>query len=160
MICSPAILYLIYGGIHVGIDWYKGLSNLAIIETCITFIFTLVLQFLCSLGLGIFSWILISIPFLFMALITSLVANALEQSSSTIIKIPKKIPYNVPIFYGSLGTGPRPASSIHPPRPTQTNNVVEPHSNHSPHPKYNPYRDGIFVDHEGIPINEISYEHA
>ena len=144
MLCPPAVLYLIYGGVHIIIDGYKGLYNLVFIETILTLFFTIALQLLCSLGLGIISWIFIAIPFIGMALLTSLLLGALSlhPEQGIIHPVPVKPGYNIPLFYGSLGLSTRPESTQYPP-PAPTTNTFEPHMNH------NPKLDGIHVDEYG-----------
>ena len=144
MLCPPAVLYLIYGGIHILIDGYKGLYNLVIIEMILTVFFTIALQLLCSLGLGIISWLFIAIPFIGMALLTSLLLGSVSvhPEEGVIHPIPAKPGYNVPLFYGSLGLSTRPASTQYPP-PAPTTNTIEPHVNH------NPKLDGLHIDEDG-----------
>jgi hypothetical protein len=66
-ICTPALIYLIFSIIHIILDTVKGFFNRALITMIITFVFTFLLNFLCLSGLGILSWILILIPFIFMS---------------------------------------------------------------------------------------------
>ena len=145
MLCPPAVLYLIYGGVHIIIDGYKGLYNLVFIETILTLFFTIALQLLCSLGLGIVSWIFIAIPFIGMALFTSLLLGtlSLHPEQGVIHPVPVKPGYNLPLFYGSLGLSTRPESTQYPP-PAPTTNAVESHIN------YNPKLDGLHVDDTGV----------
>ena len=154
MLCPPAVLYLIYGGIHVIIDLYKQLYHLSMVEAGITLFFTIALQFLCSMGLGVISWIIIAIPFIAMALITSLVIGLFSVEPQPIIKTYKKPTYNVPPFYGSLGISHRPKPTTFASQTKKSYNVVE--ANSCP-TKFNPARDGIYVDHGGIPVHEIFY---
>ena len=82
-ICMPALIYLIFSFTHVVIDTYKGLYNTAIIEIWIGVVFTLLLNLLCTSGLGIVSWLIISIPFMLMTIIASIILFAFDLDPST-----------------------------------------------------------------------------
>jgi hypothetical protein len=79
----PALIYLIFSFTHVVIDTYKGLYNTAIIEIWISAVFTLLLNLLCQQNLGIISWIIISIPFLLMTVIATLVLFVFKLNPAT-----------------------------------------------------------------------------
>ena len=55
-LCPPALIYLIFSITQVVIDTVKGLYNTALIKVWVAFIFTILLNYLCQLGLGIISW--------------------------------------------------------------------------------------------------------
>ena len=82
-LCMPALIYLIFSFTHVVIDTYKGLYNTAIIEIWIGIVFTLLLNLLCNSGLGIVSWLIISIPFILMTVIASIVLFAFKLNPAT-----------------------------------------------------------------------------
>jgi hypothetical protein len=63
-LCMPALIYLIFSVTHVIIDMYKENYDKAVLEFFISAIFTLLLNLLCRQGLGIVSWLIVSIPFL------------------------------------------------------------------------------------------------
>ena len=71
-ICPPALLYLIFSITQVAIDSMKGLYNTALVKVWVTFIFTILLNYLCQTGLGIVSWIIVFIPFILMTLIVAI----------------------------------------------------------------------------------------
>jgi hypothetical protein len=79
----PALIYLIYSFTHVVIDTYKGLYNTAMIEIWIGIVFTLLLNILCDQELGIIAWLIISIPFLLMTVIASLVLFVFRLNPAT-----------------------------------------------------------------------------
>jgi hypothetical protein len=87
MLCIPALLYVILCSIQITIDFIQGLYNTALIKIGVTIVMTIVLNILCELDLGIISWIIVLIPFLFMTIIASiiLVALGLNKSTGTII---------------------------------------------------------------------------
>ena len=71
-LCPPALIYLIFSVTQVVIDTVKGLYNTALIKVWVAFIFTILLNYLCSLGLGIISWFIVFIPFLLMTLVVAI----------------------------------------------------------------------------------------
>ena len=50
----------------------KGYNNTALIKVWVTFIFTILLNYLCQSGLGIVSWIIVFIPFILMTVIVAM----------------------------------------------------------------------------------------
>jgi cytoskeletal protein RodZ len=79
----PALIYLIFSFTHVVIDTYKKLYNTAIIEVWISVVFTLLLNLLCQQNLGFISWLIISIPFLLMTVIASLILFVFKLNPAT-----------------------------------------------------------------------------
>jgi len=79
----PALIYLVYSFTHVVIDTYRGLYNTAVIELWIGVVFTLLLNALCDQELGIVAWLIISIPFLLMTVIASLLLFMFRLNPAT-----------------------------------------------------------------------------
>jgi hypothetical protein len=73
-ICPPAILYLAFSLTQIIIDIFRGDTNTAFLKFIVMIIFTLVLNLLCSAGLGIISWFIVFIPFILMTYITTVLA--------------------------------------------------------------------------------------
>jgi hypothetical protein len=71
-LCPPALIYLLFSITQVVIDSMKGLYNTALVKVWVAFIFTILLNFLCNLGLGIISWVIVFIPFILMTLIVAI----------------------------------------------------------------------------------------
>lgn len=71
-LCAPALIYLMFSITQVVIDSVKGLYNTALVKIWVAFIFTILLNYLCQLGLGIISWIIVFIPFILMTLIVAI----------------------------------------------------------------------------------------
>jgi len=71
-LCPPALIYLIYSVVQIGIDIIKGFYNTAFVKVWVAFIFTILLNYLCQSGLGIVSWIIIFIPFVLMTTIVGI----------------------------------------------------------------------------------------
>ncbi len=82
-LCMPALIYLIYSLTHVIIDMYKAEYSKAMIEFWLSAIFTLLLNILCQQGLGIVSWLIVSIPFLLMTTIASILLFAFQVNPAT-----------------------------------------------------------------------------
>lgn len=132
-LCMPALIYLVYSFTHVVIDTYRGLYNTAVIELWIGVVFTLLLNVLCDQELGIIAWLIISIPFLLMTVIASLIlfvfrlnpatGQAIQtdtsntQSSQTNTQTtqsttqPSKYALPVSVYYGSLGNSKQPETT-------------------------------------------------
>ena len=68
-LCMPALIYLIYATTRIILDVYKGLYNSAFVQVWIAMLFTYLLNILCRAGLGIISWLVVSIPFILMSTI-------------------------------------------------------------------------------------------
>ena len=82
-LCMPALIYLIYSITHVIIDMYKEEYSKAMIEFWISVMFTLLLNILCQRGLGIVSWLIVSIPFILMTTIATLLMYAFDTNPAT-----------------------------------------------------------------------------
>ena len=82
-ICTPALIYLIFSVTQILIDTFQGMYNTAFTKIWVAIIFTLILNFLCSKGLGIISWLFIFIPFMLMTLIISILLYVFGLDPST-----------------------------------------------------------------------------
>jgi len=82
-LCMPALIYLMYFLTHVIVDMYKEQYNKAIIEFFIGCIFTLLLNLLCRQGLGIISWLIVSIPFILMTTIATILLVTFQLNPAT-----------------------------------------------------------------------------
>ena len=79
----PALIYLIFSVTHVIVDMYKENYDKALIEFFIGAIFTFLLNILCQSGLGIISWLIVSIPFILMTTIAAILVYSLKVDPST-----------------------------------------------------------------------------
>ena len=70
-LCPPALIYLIFSTTQVIIDSVKGLYNTALMKIWVAILFTILLNYLCSLGLGTISWLIVFIPFILMSLVVA-----------------------------------------------------------------------------------------
>ena len=82
-ICAPALIYLVFSLTQVVIDTVSGTYNIAFIKLWVTLIFTILLNFLCSKGLGIISWIIVFIPFILMTVIVTMILLMLGLNPAT-----------------------------------------------------------------------------
>ena len=75
-LCTPALLYVGFSLTQIIIDVFKGFFNIAFAKIIIMIMFTIILNLLCQKGLGIISWIVVFLPFIFMTLITTFILVA------------------------------------------------------------------------------------
>ena len=71
-LCSPALIYLVFALTQIIIDIFKSLYSQAFFKFIQMIFFTLLLNILCTRGLGIVSWIIVFIPFILMTVITGI----------------------------------------------------------------------------------------
>jgi len=71
-LCAPALIYIAFSLTQVIIDTFKGLYNTAFFKFIVMIIITILLNALCESGMGIISWIIVFIPFIFMSVIIAI----------------------------------------------------------------------------------------
>lgn len=71
-LCPPALLYLIYIAIQVGLDLTLGLYATAVVKVVGGLAGTVILNAFCGVDLGVVSWAIIATPFIITALATSI----------------------------------------------------------------------------------------
>jgi len=71
-LCAPALIYVAFSLTQVIIDSFKGLYNTALLKIIVMIIITILLNTLCQSGMGIVSWIIVFIPFIFMSVIVAI----------------------------------------------------------------------------------------
>ena len=81
-LCSPALIYLAFSIIQLILDMSQGKFKLAIAKLFVCLMFTYLLNVLCEQKLTNLSWIIISLPFLFMGYMALLLVYALGFSDS------------------------------------------------------------------------------
>lgn len=79
-LCSPALIYLAFSIIQLVLDISQGKYRLAIAKLFVCLLFTYLLNVLCEQRLTQLSWIIISLPFLFMGYMSLLLVYALGFS--------------------------------------------------------------------------------
>lgn len=72
VLCPPALLYLIYIAIQVGLDVSLGLFVTAAIKLVGGLAGTIILDTLCGVELGVVSWAIVATPFLMTAAATTI----------------------------------------------------------------------------------------
>jgi hypothetical protein len=71
-LCAPALIYLAFSLTQIIIDTFKGLYNTAFFKFIVMIIITILLNALCISGMGIISWFIVFIPFIFMSVIVTI----------------------------------------------------------------------------------------
>jgi len=71
-LCAPALIYIAFSLTQVIIDTFKGLYNTAFFKFIVMIIITILLNALCKSGMGIISWIIVFVPFIFMSVIVAI----------------------------------------------------------------------------------------
>jgi hypothetical protein len=71
-LCPPALIYVAFSLTQVIIDTFKGLYNTAFFKIIIMIIITILLNALCQAGMGIVSWVIVFVPFIFMSVIVAI----------------------------------------------------------------------------------------
>jgi hypothetical protein len=71
-LCPPALLYLIFLAIQVGLDASLGLWATLVIKVVLGVAVVVLLDTFCGVGLGVVSWFLVAAPFLITALGTAI----------------------------------------------------------------------------------------
>jgi hypothetical protein len=71
-LCPPALLYLLYVVIHTGLDLALGRFATAAIKTVMGVAGVVILDALCSVDLGVVSWVIVATPFIMVALASSI----------------------------------------------------------------------------------------
>ena len=74
-LCPPALIYLVFSITQVVIDTVKGMYNTALMKIWVAIVFTILLNYLCSLGLGIVSWFIVFVPFILMTVIVAILLS-------------------------------------------------------------------------------------
>jgi hypothetical protein len=132
MICTPVLLYVILCSIQIILDFTQGLYNTAFIKLLVTIVMTVVLNVLCQLDLGIISWIIVLIPFLFMTIIASVILVTKTTGTTNTEEIPPPPPIDTPeIIYTSPPLSPwlLPNASEELPQESTTTNITSNNTN-------------------------------
>ena len=95
-LCAPALIYIFFSVTQIIIDTYNGLYNTAFLKAWVAIIFTILLNYLCKVGLGVVSWLIVFIPFILMTLIIAilLLAFGLDPSSGRTVTVSTPASHN------------------------------------------------------------------
>lgn len=91
-LCHPALLYLIYIVIQVGLDISLGMYLMAIVKLISGGVGVVLLDSFCAVDLGILSWVIIAAPFMITALATSIALGLQLDQTLTKYAIEKFTP--------------------------------------------------------------------
>ena len=82
-LCAPALIFVAFSLTQIIIDTFKGLYNTAFFKLIVMIIITILLNALCQSGMGIISWIIVFIPFIFMSIIVAILLYVFGLDPST-----------------------------------------------------------------------------
>ena len=86
-LCPPALLYVLYTTIHVGLDLSLGMYMTALIKAGMGVAGAVILDALCSVDLGIVSWAIVATPFIMVALASSIsLGLGIDRLASHVVK--------------------------------------------------------------------------
>lgn len=86
-LCPPALLYLLYIVIQIGLDLSLGLFITAAVKVVMGITGTIILDAFCGVDLGIVSWAIIATPFIMTALAMSIsLGLGLDRMMSKYVK--------------------------------------------------------------------------
>jgi hypothetical protein len=71
-LCPPALLYLIFLVVQMGLDASLGLWATLVIKAILGTAVIVLLDMFCGVGLGVVSWFLVAAPFIITALATAI----------------------------------------------------------------------------------------
>lgn len=71
-LCPPALLYLIFLAIQLGLDASLGMWVTLIVKAVLGVATVVVLDTFCGVGLGVVSWFLVAAPFIITSLATAI----------------------------------------------------------------------------------------
>ena len=85
-LCAPALIYMIFSLTQIIIDTFKGLYNTAFFKSIVMMLVTFLLNALCESGMGVISWLIVFIPFIFMTLIVTILLYVfgLDEATGTL----------------------------------------------------------------------------
>ena len=85
-LCQPALLYLLYLVVHVGLDLSLGMYITAATKTLFGLATVYLLNVFCEVDLGILSWLVIATPFIITALATAIALGMnLDRGLATLV---------------------------------------------------------------------------
>jgi hypothetical protein len=82
-LCAPALIYVAFSLTQIIIDTFKGLYNTAFFKVIVMIIITILLNALCQAGMGIISWIIVFVPFIFMSVIVAILLYIFRLDPAT-----------------------------------------------------------------------------
>lgn len=136
-LCPPALIYVIFSLTQIVIDTSKGLYNVAFMKFWVAIIFTILLNYLCSIGLSVISWMIVFIPFILMTFVISILILGFGLSPTT-----GKVDYQSDI-YNVLDNGEKELKNLIPDR----NQISQQTQQSTPiQPVQTPKTQGLYYD--------------
>uniref|UniRef100_A0A6C0CHM5 Uncharacterized protein n=1 Tax=viral metagenome TaxID=1070528 RepID=A0A6C0CHM5_9ZZZZ len=87
LLCPPALLYLLYIVVHIGLDLSFGMWATAVMKVIMGLAGVIILDALCSVDLGVVSWAIVATPFIMVALATSIsLGLGIDRQAAKIVK--------------------------------------------------------------------------
>jgi hypothetical protein len=109
-LCPPAFLFLLYVVVHVGMDLSLGYYWMAGMKVVTGVVQIFLLNAFCKFDLGVVSWVIISAPFLIMALATS-IAMGLQMDRTLTVAFAEQFTLTNAREPGQIEPGEAPAPS-------------------------------------------------
>ena len=86
-LCPPALLYLLYIVVHVGLDLSLGMFVTAALKVACGIAGVVILDALCGVELGVVSWAIVATPVIMVALGTSIaIGLQIDRHAANLIK--------------------------------------------------------------------------
>lgn len=86
-LCPPALLYLLYIVVHVGLDLSLGMFFTAAVKVVTGIAGVIILDALCGVDLGVISWAIVATPFIMVALGTSIsIGLGMDRYASRVVQ--------------------------------------------------------------------------
>lgn len=82
-LCAPALIFMVYVFIQIVLDFAMGNYNISLIKLIISIIIILFLNFLCAVGLYVFAWLFVFIPFVFLSLAVVMLLYSLRLKETS-----------------------------------------------------------------------------
>jgi hypothetical protein len=82
-LCAPALIYVAFSLTQIIIDTFKGLYNTAFFKVIVMIVITILLNALCQSGMGLVSWIIVFVPFIFMSIIVAILLYVFGLDAAT-----------------------------------------------------------------------------
>jgi len=112
-LCPPAFLFMLYVVVHIGMDLSLGFYWMAGIKVVTGLVQIFLLNAFCKFDLGVVSWVIISTPFIIMALATS-IAMGLQMDRTLSLAFAERFSMPLAKDAGQIEAGevPEPSNSI------------------------------------------------
>lgn len=82
-LCAPALVFMVYVVIQIVLDFAMGNYNVSLMKLLISIIIILFLNFLCAVGLYVFAWLFVFIPFVFLSLAVVMLLYSLRLKETS-----------------------------------------------------------------------------